>query len=184
MNRLILSLLAMMAITPVFGQTTGTEAWATIYQTFSHPRCANCHVADGVPMWTGPEYVHPGRHGMHVGGDPDSQMGAPGLMCDTCHGLSNAPVPHGPPGADYWLLPPASLAWFGKSSGQVCAQTRDPALTGGYTAAQLADRLAGNPMVVWAWSPGEGREPAPGTIAALADALRAWDAAGTPCPAN
>jgi hypothetical protein len=181
MYRLILTLVAMMACAPAFGQTVGTDAWVTIFQAFSHPRCANCHVADGVPMWTGPEY-RGGRHGMYVGGFADSQMGAPGQTCDICHGPTNAPVPHGPPGAEYWLLAPANLAWFGKTSAKVCAQTRDPARNGGYTAAQLADRMASNPMVLWAWDPGEWREPAPGSISALAEALRAWDAAGTPCP--
>ena len=161
---------------------SGEDAWAMVYETLSHPRCANCHVADGTPMWTGPEYTLPGRHGMYVGGDPDSQMGAPGQMCDTCHGPANAPVRRGPPGADFWALAPAELAWFGKSSAEVCGQLRDPARNGGRKIADVAARVGDDGLISWGWAPGAGREPAPNSVAALAEALRAWDAAGTPCP--
>jgi hypothetical protein len=27
-----------------FGQDAGTAAWTPVYEVFSHPRCANCHV--------------------------------------------------------------------------------------------------------------------------------------------
>jgi hypothetical protein len=33
-----------------FGQGAGTAAWTPVYEVFSHPRCANCHVGqDNVP---------------------------------------------------------------------------------------------------------------------------------------
>jgi hypothetical protein len=37
-------------------------------------------------------------------------------------------------------------------------------------------------LVGWAWSPGAGRTPAPGTQAQLAALLDAWVATGASCP--
>ncbi|HET9536219.1 MAG TPA: hypothetical protein VFP43_12870, partial [Mesorhizobium sp.] len=34
----------------------GMAMWEKIYAVFSHPRCANCHVEDARPRWSGPEF--------------------------------------------------------------------------------------------------------------------------------
>jgi hypothetical protein len=38
-------------------------------------------------------------------------------------------------------------------------------------------------LVMWAWSPGSNRTPAPGTNAEFGELLRAWADAGAYCPA-
>jgi hypothetical protein len=38
-------------------------------------------------------------------------------------------------------------------------------------------------LVGWAWHPGEGRRPAPGTQDVFGDLIGAWIATGAECPA-
>ena len=44
--------------------------------------------------------------------------------------------------------------------------------------------LIGFNMVGWAWRPGEGRIPAPGTQAEFGDLIQAWIESGAQCPAS
>jgi len=160
-------------------------AWASVYEVFSHPRCANCHVADDRPRWSGPSYgLEPGDwryHGMYVHAG-ESRIGAETVMCSACHSSENADVPHGPPGNDVWLLPPPEMVWFEKSSAEICAQIKDPARNGGRTLAEVADHVGHDSLVLWGWEPGPGREPAPGSPGETVAALEAWAAGGAPCP--
>jgi hypothetical protein len=74
------------------------------------------------------------------------------------------------------------MQWFGRSSAEICAQTKDPARNGRRTLEQVAHHVESDPLVQWGWRPGPGRESAPGTSADAAAAIRAWAAAGAPCP--
>ena len=49
--------------------------------------------------------------------------------------------------------------------------------------AALVRHMAEDSLVGWAWSPGVGRAPAPGTQAEFGALVRAWAAAGGDCPA-
>ncbi len=160
----------------------GLAAWAKFHEVVSHPRCANCHVADGRPMWSGPSYGETRAHGMNVGGDPELLFGYPGMTCDTCHMAENAGVPHGPPGAEVWHLPPASMAWWGVSSAEICAQIKDPARNGGRSLADVQTHIAEDARVAWGWAPGPGRDPAPYSAAEAASFIEARAADGAPCP--
>ena len=124
--------LAVLVMAPPAGaQENGLELWAKIYSVFSHPRCANCHVGpDNIPRWSGNSYGEPRPHGMHVSAG-DSRIGAELMPCATCHGRRNSELPHGPPGAEKWLLPPVEMQWWEKSSREICAQIKDPARNGG-----------------------------------------------------
>ena len=164
---------------------TGLQQWAKVHEVFSHPRCANCHVdAGGVPIWSGPSYgAKPLAHGMNISGGA-SRIGAEnGLLCSTCHGQHNAELPHGPPGAQVWLLAPVAMQWWGKTSAQICEQVKDPARNGGRSLAEVAEHVANDPLVAWGWKPGPGREPAPYSAAETAAWLTQWAALGSPCPA-
>ena len=162
----------------------GLTAWEKIYEVASHPRCANCHVADGAPRWSGPSYGPTRVHGMYVGGDPELLFGHPGMMCNTCHMAENSPRPHGPPGAPVWHLPPAAMVWFEKSSAAICEQLKDPARNGGRTLADIEEHVARDALVAWGWNPGPGREPAPYSAAQTAQFIAEWAEAGAPCPPN
>lgn len=162
----------------------GLSAWAKIYEVVSHPRCANCHVDDGRPIWSGEHYGKTRIHGMNVGGNPDELLGPPGLMCNTCHTAENSPVPHGPPGNDVWHLPPKEMVWWQKSSSYICAQLKDPERNGGRTLGEIEEHVAEDSLVGWGWNPGAGREPAPYSAVQTANYIKAWAENGAPCPAE
>lgn len=163
---------------------SGVETWDKIYRVFSHPRCSNCHVgAEGVPMWSAVGSNSQARpHGMNIRAGA-SRMGAEnGTLCVACHAQKNASEPGGPPGAHVWLLPPASMVWFGKSSVEVCNQIKDPARNGGRTLEKVADHVDHDALVHWGWNPGPGRQSAPFSKEDTVAFIRAWARAGAPCP--
>lgn len=168
----------------------GGAAWKKVYEVLSHPRCSNCHVGtDNRPRWSGPSYEKAygiaegdwAYHGMNINADT-SRIGNMTLLCATCHQQENADVPHGPPGAHVWALAPVEMAWFGKSSAEVCAALKDPATNGGRSLAEVADHVNDDELVHWGWKPGPGREPAPYSRKEAVLALQAWAADGAPCP--
>jgi hypothetical protein len=75
------------------------------------------------------------------------------------------------------------MAWEGRSLGQICEQIKDRARNGGRDMTQLLHHLGEDTLVGWAWSPGVGRTPAPGTQAGFGQIMRAWAEAGATCPA-
>lgn len=161
----------------------GLPEWDKIYAVFSHPRCADCHVADDRPRWSGAHYGGVRVHAFNVQRGADgSDFGNPGLRCNTCHFASNSKALHGPPGAENWRLAPAEMAWFGKSSAEICAQIKDPAHNGGRTLADVALHVRDDKLVAWGWAPGTDREPAPGSAESTYRAIESWMAVGAPCP--
>lgn len=164
-------------------QDAGLEAWEKIYGVFSHPRCANCHVEDERPRWSGAHYGATRVHGMNVRRGPDG-FGNAGMRCFTCHQQDNAAQLHGPPGAHGWHLAPAEMVWWQKSSREICEQVKDPARNGNRTLEQIATHVRDDGLVAWGWAPGKGREPAPGSAEETYLLLQQWAAAGAPCPAK
>ncbi len=170
------------AATPVAPSAAGLKAWEGIYQVFSHPRCANCHTPDDRPRWSGPHYKTKFKnHAMNVRRGEDG-MGNTGLRCTTCHGETNSPKLHGPPGAHGWITAPEEMAWFAKSSEAICEQVKDPERNGGKTLEEVAIHVRNDKLVAWGWDPGPGREKAPGSAEATFEMLQQWIAEGAPCP--
>jgi hypothetical protein len=146
-------------------------------KVIQHPRCINCHPVGNRP--TQSDLMRPHQPLVTRGKDGH---GVPGMKCSTCHQAANydaATVPGDP----HWHLAPASMAWQGRSLGQICAQIKDPKRNGGKDMAALIRHMAEDSLVGWAWSPGKGRTPAPGTQAEFAALIKAWAAAGAHCPA-
>jgi hypothetical protein len=145
------------------------------------PRCLNCHPAGDHPS-QGVD-MHPHIPPV-VRGDGD--MGAAAMQCGTCHLEANTPIKaasiHSVPGNPRWRLAPIEQAWQGKSLGEICRQIKDPARNGGKTLAQLHEHMARDQLVGWGWTPGDGREPVPGTQAQFGEIIRAWIGAGAACP--
>lgn len=163
----------------------GQQAWEEIYAVFSHPRCSNCHVEGERPMWSGAHYGVTRVHAFNVQrGIDGSGFGNAGLRCTTCHFNNNSNVFHGPPGAENWHLAPPEMVWFGKSSAEICAQIKDPNRNGGRTLDEVAAHVRDDGLVGWGWSPGPGREPAPGSAEETFKAIQTWAAAGAPCPSG
>jgi hypothetical protein len=142
-----------------------------------HPRCVNCHPATERPRQGDARRLH---QPLVVRGKDG--RGAPGLTCNTCHHAGNF-NPARIPGTDHWALAPASTALEGRTIGQVCEQMKDRARNGNRDMAAILHHVATDSLVLWAWAPGEGRAPAPGTHGEFAGLLNAWAAAGAHCPA-
>ncbi|ALJ39369.1 MULTISPECIES: hypothetical protein [Azospirillum] len=150
-------------------------------KVLTDPRCMNCHPADRQP--TQGDAMRPHAPFMQAG---ESGFGQPGLNCNSCHRTENTTLVGSRigsvPGATPWLLAPASMAWQGLTLGGICQQLKDPARNGGRSLAQIHTHLAEDHLVAWAWHPGEGRRPAPGTQAAFGALIAAWIETGAECP--
>jgi hypothetical protein len=86
------------------------------------------------------------------------------------------------PGTPKWQLAPAEMAWEGQPLGAICEQIKDPARNGGKSMAALLEHMAHDDLVGWGWTPGPGREPAPGTQAVFGEIIKAWMDTGAHCP--
>jgi len=86
------------------------------------------------------------------------------------------------PGHPRWDVAPIEMAWQGKSAGEICQQIKDPQRNGGRSLELLHDHLAKDDLIAWAWHPGVGRDPVPGTQERLGELVRAWIDSGAACP--
>jgi len=145
------------------------------------PRCLNCHPSARVPtqgegLTTHVPYLDAAASG----------MGQPGLKCVACHQAANvrtqSPSISSIPGHPHWHLAPASMAWQGKSLEEICVQIKDPKRNGGMDLAKIHHHMGSDPLVGWAWKPGEGRKPAPGTQKTFGLLIQAWIVNGAVCP--
>ncbi len=143
-----------------------------------HPRCMNCHPATECPRQADAKRLH---QPLVVRGKDGH--GAPGLECATCHGKQNFD-PARIPGDGHWALAPASMAWEGKSLGQICEQLKDPNRNGSRDLAAIVKHVTSDTLVLWAWNPGPGRVPAPGSNAQFGALMQAWVDTGAACPAS
>ena len=149
-------------------------------KVINSPRCMNCHPRSDRPNQG--DAMMP--HVPAVTRGPEGK-GAPGLECATCHGPANVAFANGTgsiPGNPKWHLAPISMAWEGKSLAQICAQLKDTSRNGGKSLAQLVTHNGGDDLVGWAWHPGVGRKPAPGTQEQFGALTDAWVKSGARCP--
>lgn len=157
------------AVDPAVG-----AAFSTIAQVLLHPRCRNCHPNGDRPL----QGDDPRPHAMNI----QRGLEAVGLACATCHGEENLDGPRLPPGAPHWGLAPAEQVFEGRSPAELCRQLVDPATNGDRTLQDLLHHMTEDPLVLWGWDPGEGRAPVSVPQPEFAAAVRAWVAAGGPCP--
>src|SRR5216684_2819082 len=126
-------------------------------KVLTHPRCVNCH-----PAGDRPRQADVGRlHQPPVQRGPDG-LGLPAMRCPICHGQANF-EPGRVPGNPVWHLAPREMAWEGKTLGEICAQIKDPVRNGNRSLESLVEHIGEDRLVGWAWVPGSGRKPAPGT---------------------
>lgn len=145
------------------------------------PRCLNCHPAARSP--TQGEDLH--RHEPFMNA-LDEGHGPRGLQCMACHQASNVSTQGAAirsiPGHEHWGLAPASMAWQGKTLAEVCQQLKDPSRNGGRSLEKIREHMGTDGLVGWAWHPGEGRTPAPGSQAEFGALIAAWIETGAFCP--
>ena len=147
-------------------------------KVLTHPRCLNCHPAGDRP--------HQGDTGRTH--QPPVERGADGhgleaMRCSICHQSANF-APARMPGHPEWHLAPREMGWEGKTLGEICVQIKDPARNGGRSVQDLVHHIGDDTLVGWAWAPGFGRQPAPGTQQQAKALVAAWVETGAACPAK
>jgi hypothetical protein len=147
-----------------------------------HPRCMNCHPAGDHPLQGAERREHwpPAWRG-------ESGAGVPGASCAMCptggnFTLHEAATYQSIPGHPRWQLAPLSMSWEGKTLGDICRQLKDASRNGGRDLAKLQEHFAKDDPVAWAWNPGLGREPAPGSQELAGKLVQAWIDSGAQCP--
>jgi hypothetical protein len=145
-------------------------------KVLTNPRCLNCHPAGDRPHQGDTSRLHQPPVERGVDG-----FGLPALRCPICHQSANFD-PAGVPGNQVWHLAPREMGWEGKTLGEICAQIKDPARNGSRPLDALADHIGEDHLVGWAWAPGYGRQPAPGTQKEAGALVEAWVKTGAVCP--
>jgi hypothetical protein len=148
-------------------------------KVLTDPRCMNCHPAGDRP--------HQGQGDARRLHQPPVERGADGhgsetMRCAICHQSTNFD-PGRVPGHPAWHLAPREMAWEGKTLAEICTQLKDPARNGGRKVEDLIDHIGKDTLVGWAWAPGYGRTPAPGTQQQAGALVAAWVQTGAACPA-
>jgi hypothetical protein len=147
-------------------------------KVLTHPRCVNCHPAGDRPRQGDERRLH--QPPVTRGADGH---GLPAMRCSICHQNVNFD-PGRMPGHPEWHLAPLEMAWEGKTVAEICAQIKDPTRNGGRKVEQLVHHIAEDTLVGWAWAPGAGRSPAPGTQKQAGALVDAWVKSGAACPAK
>ena len=149
-------------------------------KVFFSARCLNCHPGGDGP--TQGDTMIP--HTMEVKRGPDGR-GLGELKCATCHQDINLEGDNLPPGAPNWHMPGAEnkMTFQGMTAGQLCRNLKDPLKNGGRKSAKDAvQHIATDPLVLWAWTPGNGRTPPPMSHADFVKKMNEWVAGGAACP--
>jgi len=154
--------------------------FAEIGKLLTHPRCMNCHPAGDHPLQGADHHVHMPP----VWRSNDEHLGT---HCAECHTDNNFTLHEAAsyqsiPGHPRWGLAPLSMAWEGKTVGDICRQLKDTDRNGGRDLAMLQEHIAKDDLVAWGWSPGLGREPAPGSQKTAGELVQAWINTGAQCP--
>jgi hypothetical protein len=156
--------------------TRSTALFAELGKVLTHPRCVNCHPAGDRPRQGELGRLHQPPVERGVDG-----FGLAAMRCPICHQAANF-EPGRVPGNPIWHLAPREMAWEGKTLGEICAQIKDPARNGGRSLEALAEHIGSDHLVGWAWAPGFGRRPAPGTQREAGALVEAWARTGAVCP--
>ena len=145
-------------------------------KVLTHPRCVNCH-----PAGDQPRQGEAGRlHQPPVARGADGH-GLPAMRCSNCHQDANFD-PGRVPGHPEVHLAPRDMAWEGKTLAEICAEIKDPKRNGGRSLDDLVHHIGADTLVGWAWAPGFGRKPAPGTQQEVGALAEAWVKTGAVCP--
>jgi hypothetical protein len=147
-------------------------------KVLTHPRCVNCHPAGDRPRQGDESRLHQPPVARGVDGH-----GTETMRCSICHQNANF-EPGRVPGHPVWHLAPREMAWEGKSLAEICAQIKDPVRNGGRKVEDLIHHIGTDTLVGWAWAPGLGRTPAPGTQKEAGALVEAWIKTGAVCPAR
>lgn len=162
-----------------FSAPADASLFNALLPVLKHPRCMNCHSTGDFPRQGDDGHPHAMNVRRGTGG-----LGVTAQKCGACHQDHNVAGPHAPPGTPGWRLPSAAtpMIWQGKSDADICKVIKDPNQNGHRTLAQIAEHMTEDKLVLWGWAPGDGRNPVPMSQKEFAGNVKAWAAAGGPCP--
>jgi hypothetical protein len=160
------------------GDTAARSAaiFTELGKVLTHPRCLNCHPAGDRPRQGDMARLH--QPPVERGADG---FGLPAMRCPICHLQANFDAA-GVPGNPIWHLAPREMGWEGKTLHEICVQIKDPARNGNRSLDALIEHIGEDHLVGWAWAPGDGRQPAPGTQKQAGALVEAWVKTGAECP--
>ncbi|WP_299247308.1 hypothetical protein [uncultured Aquimarina sp.] len=155
-----------------------------ITKVLRHPRCINCHPNDNYPRQG--DDMH--KHLFNVQRGPEDR-GMTGMKCTSCHQASNNLV-SGVPGAPQlgdslisrWHLAPLSMGWIGLDDAELGARLLDKKQNGNMSPKDLVEHMRDDPLVLWAWNPGPGREPISIPHDEFVEILEKWLETGAEVP--
>ncbi|MEC8231903.1 MAG: hypothetical protein VX061_10750 [Pseudomonadota bacterium] len=202
------------AYTAYKSQPNAETAFAYLFDVATSPRCVNCHgvVENGAHRPTvGDNRTH---HPMNITSINNLKMAVQDgkfvqvgetnpVNCRGCHQDKNADEPGRPPGAAndlmpgfVWHMPPPTMIIARDVTPlQLCNNWLNPQINsflaqrGGRNdmktfKKEFEHHVKDDPLVRWAWAPGPGRTPAPGTHEDFGNAMTLWIDAGAPCPSQ
>jgi hypothetical protein len=73
------------------------------------------------------------------------------------------------------------MIWEGLTDQQLCELLKDPKQNGHRTTEQIVEHMH-TPLVLWGWTPGEGRTPIPMPRQEFLAKVEEWAAEGAACP--
>lgn len=162
-------------------ESKSKAAFLDAYKVFMSPRCVNCHPAGDVPTQGDAMTLH--AQGVTRGKDGKGKYG---MKCTTCHQPENLEGEHLPPGVpNGWHMPPANqkMVFQGRTAKQLCEQFKDPKQNGGKkTLKETMDHIEKDPLVLWGWSPGNGRTTPPLSHEEFMKQVKIWVENGGACP--
>jgi len=75
------------------------------------------------------------------------------------------------------------MVFQGKTAGQLCRQLKDPAKNGGLkTPGDAIHHIESDPLILWAWEPGNDRTTPPMSHSKFLELMKTWVANGAACP--
>jgi hypothetical protein len=156
--------------------TRSAAIFTELGKVLTSPRCVNCHPAGDSPRQGDVRRLH--QPPVTRGSDGH---GTAAMRCSTCHQKENFD-PGRVPGHPEWHLAPREMAWEGKTLREICVQIKDRERNGGRSPEELVHHIGDDTLVGWAWTPGFGRTPAPGTQTQAKALVDAWVKTGAACP--
>jgi len=170
--------LAQTSAAPQADAEASAKLFRKIAEVLRHPRCLNCHTSTDFPRQGDARQ----RHQQMVMRGPAGR-GTPAMLCSNCHQEKNSPDGR-IPGAHNWHLAPLSMAWEHlKTDKALCEALVDRSLNGDRNIAALVQHMHTDPLVLWAWTPGDRKPPHIG-VQEFQALLKRWGETGGACPAQ
>ena len=155
----------------------GRAIFTELGKVLTHPRCVNCHPAGDRPRQGDARPAAPAA-GRARAGRASAASRCAARSATRRRTSTPAACPAIPNGIS------RRARWRGRARrfAEICEQIKDPARNGNRKPEDLIHHIGDDTLVGWAWAPGYGRQPAPGTQKIAGALVEAWVKTGAACP--